>query len=60
MRKIIPSEWDVSHEWDLSRIVYFTYKNKSFIWEWIHPTHVRYRPNAGEISLSWDDFSPYN
>ena len=34
------------------------FKNKSFIWEWTHPTQVGSHFNAGEISLRWDDFSP--
>ena len=33
-------------------------KNKSFIWEWVHPTQVRSHLNVGEISLRWNDFSP--
>ena len=33
-------------------------KNKSFIWELIHPTQVRSHLNVDEISLRLDDFSP--
>ena len=33
-------------------------KNKSFIWELIHPTQVRSHLNIDEISLRWDYFSP--
>ena len=43
----IPGEWCIS----LS-------KNKSFTWEWIHPTHVKSHLNAGEMLLRWYDFSP--
>ena len=47
--------WELSEilaEWCISLC-----NNKSFIWEWIHPTQVRSHLNTGEISLKWDDFS---
>ena len=49
MRKIIPHRWDVSPEWDLGRMVYFTLW-KQCIYMRIDLSHL------GEISLQrkWD------
>ena len=60
MRKTISPRWDGTTEWDLDRMVYFTfYKQNLYMrMDSSYPDEISPHLNAGEISPRWDGFSP--